>query len=106
MVVAPSVDQMNISFPLGSEPPVLLILMPDGVVVSRLIPRYRLVNAPAVPEQFTLAPPACFSAPAAVVTVQVHPPPGEYVGPPVRTIALAGDVATSSATTARVTMLA
>jgi len=40
------------------------------------------------------------------VTVQVHPPPGEYVGPPVRTIALAGEAPTSSATTASITVLA
>ena len=106
MKVAPSADQMNISLPLGSEPPRLFILMPNGNVVSRLMPRYRLVNAPAVPEHDTLAPPACFSAPDADVTVQVHPPPGEYAGPPVRTIALAGEAATSSATTARVTTLA
>jgi hypothetical protein len=51
MKVAPSADQMNLSFPLGSEPPVLFILSPNGDDVSRLIPRYRLVNAPAVPEQ-------------------------------------------------------
>src|SRR5262249_39116439 len=57
-------------------------------------------------EQFTLAPPACFSAPAAVVTGQVHPLPGVYVGPPVMTMALAGGAATSSATTASITMLA
>src|SRR6185436_8105346 len=106
MVVAPSADQMNISFPLGSEPPLLFILMPNGNVVSRLIPRYRLVNAPAVPEHERFAPPACFSAPAPDMTVQDHPPPGEYVGPPVITIALAGDAAISSATTAGVTLLA
>src|SRR6185503_12063804 len=106
LVVLGSADQMNISFPLGSEPALLFILMPNGTVVSRLIPRYRLVNAPAVPEHDTVAPPACFSAPAADVTMQVHPPPGEYVGPPVRTMALAGDAATSSATTASITMLA
>src|SRR5436190_16238661 len=69
------------------------------------MPRYRLANAPAVPEHETLAPPACFSAPAADVTVQVHPPPGEYVGPPVRTIALAGEAATSNATTASIIVL-
>jgi hypothetical protein len=100
---------MNISFPLGSVVPLLFILMPNGTVVSLLIPRYRLVNAPAVPEHDTLAPPACFSAPAADVTVQVHgvgDPPGVYVGPPVRTMALADDAATSSATTASITMLA
>ena len=109
LVVVGSADQMNISFPLGSVVPLLFILMPNGTVVSRLIPRYRLVNAPAVPEQFTVAPPACFSAPAADATVHVHGvgvPPGVYVGPPVRTMALAGDAATSSATTASITMLA
>src|SRR6185369_16797171 len=102
MVVAPSADQMNISFPLGSEPPLLFILMPNGNVVSRLIPRYRLVNAPAVPEHERFAPPACFSAPAADMSVQDHPPPGEYVGPPVMTIALAGAAAISNASTAQI----
>src|SRR6185295_19219111 len=106
MKVGPSVDQMNISFPLGSEPAVLFILMPNGTVVSRLIPRYRLVKNPAVPVHDTVAPPACFSEPAADVTEQVHVPPGVYVGPPVRTMALAGDAATSSATTASITILA
>jgi hypothetical protein len=105
-VVAPSTDQMNISFPLGSVVPLLFILMPNGNAVSRLTPMYRLVNAPAVPLQFTVAPPACFSAPAADATVQVHPPPGVYVGPPVRTMALAGDAATSSATIASIAVLA
>jgi len=37
-----------------------------------------------------VAPPASFSDPK-VGVVQLQPPPGEYVGPPVMTIAAAGD---------------
>src|SRR5262245_49792318 len=105
MKVAPSADQMNSSLPLGCEPPRLFILRPNGNAVSRLIPRYRLVNAPAGPEHETLAPPACFSAPPAGA-VQFHPPTGPYTGPPVMTIAFAGVASPSSATTASVSRLA
>ncbi len=51
MKVAPSVVQRNISFPLGSEPALLFILSPNGTDVSRLIPRYKLLKALAVPLQ-------------------------------------------------------
>src|SRR6185436_7811513 len=93
MVVAVSVDQAKISAPVGSKTPLLFIFSPIGTVPAGtllfLMPMYRLENAPAVPVQVYVAPPASFSVPA-VGVVQLHPPPGVYVGPPVMTIAAAG----------------
>jgi len=50
-----------------------------------------------------LPPPAFFSEPAAGA-VHVHPLPGAVVGPPVRTIAMAGAAATSHPRIVRVAM--
>src|SRR5438128_701940 len=110
MVVPVSVDHEKISVPLGSVVPLLFIFSPIGTVplgtLLFLMPIYRLENAPAVPVQVYVAPPLSFSDPA-VGVVQLHPPPGEYVGPFVRTIAAdAGDPPTSRPRTARVTSLA
>src|SRR6185369_13000812 len=81
MVVAPfGLDHTTRSVPLGSEPPLLFILSPNGSPVDLLMPRYRLENAPAVPAHVQVVPPASFSLPA-VAPVQVHPPPGVVVGP-------------------------
>lgn len=49
MNVEPFADHTNRSVPVGSEPPVLFILSPNGSVVLLLMPKYRLVKAPAVP---------------------------------------------------------
>src|SRR5438128_7973950 len=104
MVVPVSVDHEKISVPLGSVVPLLFIFSPIGTVplgtLLFLMPIYRLENAPAVPVQVYVAPPLSFSDPA---VVQLHPPPGEYVGPVVMTIAAdAGDPPTSRPSTARI----
>src|SRR5438128_1039968 len=109
MVVPVSVDHEKISVPLGSVVPLLFIFSPIGTVplgtLLFLMPIYRLENAPAVPVQVYVAPPLSFSDPA-VGVVQLHPPPGEYVGPFVMTIAPAVDAATSRPSTARIATLA
>src|SRR6185369_13805213 len=93
MVVAPfGLDHTTRSVPLGSEPPLLTIVSPNGSVVDLLMPRYRLENAPAVPEHVQVVPPPSFSLPA-TAPVQLHPPPGEVVGPEVMTVcAAAGEL--------------
>jgi hypothetical protein len=48
MNVEPLADQTKRSAPLGSAP-VPSILSPKGELVLLLMPRYRLVKAPAVP---------------------------------------------------------
>jgi hypothetical protein len=102
MVVAPFADHTTRSVPIGSEPPLLFILSPNGSVVPLSMPRYRLENAPAVPEHVQVVPPASFSFPA-TPPVQPQPPPGELVGPPVMTIAAAaGDAPMSTPSTASV----
>src|SRR5512147_2097088 len=72
MVVPPFVDHTTRSVPLGSEPPVLFVFSPNGTEVFLLMPRYRLENAPAVPAQVQVAPPASFSLPT-TAPVQVQP---------------------------------
>src|SRR6266481_2540356 len=93
MVVAPlGLDHTTRSVPLGSEPPLLTIVSPNGSVVDLLMPRYRLENAPAVPAHVQVVPPASFSLPA-TAPVQLHPPPGEVVGPDEMTVcAAAGEL--------------
>jgi hypothetical protein len=96
MLVAPfGVCHTTRSVPLGSEPPVLFIFSPNGTEVSRLIPRYRLENAPAVPEHVKVAPPASFSFPA-TAPEQPQPPPGAVNGPSVMTVWAAAGAAPAS----------